>query len=324
MPKDEFLNLLHYVSGIVGSDTYNDKSLVHDQRDEERLSTYIEELSIIYRDNVKDKTATRLETEKVFGQLKDEISPHAAQFRKPANLFRTMASIGHLVTLPQSAIDQVKSKPIELKGLGSLADFISVIKGSSIKDSLKTYQAYLGKLSRMEKLSSYTGLSSFLLAVNQAPDAEVIAKEINDIFKKLEHALSDLAFSSLLHMAQISSKLNKGVISRNLLQTLDTKAKAEMDHFDRNDYYQYFSLARYSGGIPKEVIFNFIDRKAKNKDLELSSDATSELMRVYQAMANRSESIDLLLAEFEADMAHLAHQLNDPLNMTAAMRRLNN
>lgn len=324
MPKEEFLSLLHYISGIIGSDSYNDKSLVEEERDEERLSTYIDELSFIYRNNVSDKVPIRLETEKVFLQLKNDIIPHASKFRKPTNLFRTMAGLGHLVALPQEVVDLVKAKPVELKGLGSLSDFVSIIKGTSIKDNLKNYQAYLGKLSRMTDVSKYSGLHSFLLAVNQSPDAELISKELSDIFKKLEPSLNSLPFATVLQMAQISAKLNNGKISEPLRQALDSRAKEEVTYLDRDGFYQYFSLARYTGAVSKDVINSFVERKTKNRDLELKPSWVEELLTVYRELPKRSESVDLLVAEFEADLAHLRFQLNHPLHMTAATKRLNN
>lgn len=326
MPKEEFLNVLHYVSGIIGSDSYNDKSVVQEERDEERLTAYVEELSTIYRENVSaaDKKAIRHEIEKVFLQLSNDIVPHAQSFRKPANLFKVMASLGQLVALPQQAIDLVKSKPVELKNLNSLSAYISVVKGTSIKDNLKHYQNYLGKVSRLENLNEYKGLYSFFLAVNHSPDVDTIGKELSDILKKLEGSAHTLSFATLLQIAQTSARLNKGQVSQGVRSALDERAAEEVEYMDKNDFYQYFSLARYTGGVSQAVIQRFIERKSKDKNLELKIDWVKELITVYQGLPTRSESLDLLLAEFEADIAHIAFDMKHPLYKTGALERFSN
>lgn len=324
MPKEEFLSLLHYVSGVLGSDAYNEKSLVQEERDEERLTTYIHELSNIYRNNVTDKKAIRLETEKVFRQLTNDIVLCSSTFRNSTNLFKTLAGLGHIVTLPQQAIDLVKAKPVELNKLTTLSDFISIVKGTSIKDNLTHFQTYLSKLSRMENLAIYSGLQSFLMAINQAPDINVVTKEMAGILKSLEKSLSTLPFASLLQLAQISAKLNNGKINETLVQVLDSRTKEEAIFMDRNDFRQYFSLARYTGQVSPAVIQSFIELKTRNKEIELKPDWIKELIAVYRGLPSKSEGVDLLLAEFEADLAHLDVQLNNPLYMTGAMRRLYN
>lgn len=324
MNGEEYLSLLYYVSGILGSEHYNGNSLVQEERDEERLTTYIHELSSIYRNNIEDKSSIRLKVEKVFGQIRNNIVPSIGNFRKPENLFRTLAALAHIVALPQQAIDVVKAKPIDLKKLTSLSDFLSIVKGTSIKDNLNHYQTYLSKLSRMENVAEYSGLQSFLTAVNLATDVNLIAKEMISLVKVLEKSSSRLQFASLLQLAQISAKVNNGKISETLLKDLDAKAIDEATFFDRNDFYQYFSLARFTGTVSPAVIKNFIEIKSKNKEIELKPDWVKELISIYKQLPKGSESIDILVSEFEADLAHLAFQLQHPLHITEGLNRLYN
>lgn len=324
MLTDEFLNLLHYVSGIIGSDSYNGKSLVQEERDEERLTSYLHELSLIHRNNLTEKESIRLETAKVFTQLRNDIVPHVGGFRSPTNLFKTMAALGHFTTLPADVIELVKAKQIEVKTFGSLSDYLSIIKGSSVKDSLSNYQAYISKLMKMEKLSSFSGLHSFLSVLNFSPDLEVLSTEVNSFLKALEKSAESLPFSFVLLLSQISARLNKGAINPGYVAALNSRAEEASSSMTRDDFTLYFSLLSHTGSLSPAVVENYISQKSKNIENGVNPKTVEALLPVLKAQKTRTEAIDMLEAEFEADLGHLAADLRDPAKVAATMRRLYN
>lgn len=321
MTTDEFKSIVNYVSGILGSEAYNGKTSIEEQRDEDRLTVYLEEISRMYRNNIKSRSEIRNTTDRAFKQISDDLTPNLSRFQDPSNMYRVIAALAHIVDLKPEVVELVLKMQKEPKGLTATTDYLAILKSTSMKTLLKQYQSVLGNLSRMNSLSEFHGLQSFFDSVNTAPDHTVITKEMKDILKKAEAELDSLSLGTLLTLVELSAKYNKGAIGEKLKESLDKKAISELAQMDRKDFYQYFFVGQFTGSISEPVLAFYMTEKETNPNLVFHPDSVRKLIKLYQGMSTRSESAELLLNELEADIAHHEAQLIIPHEIPKAINR---
>lgn len=321
LTSEEFKNIANYVSGILGSEAYSGKTSIEEQRDEDRLTIYLEEISKMYRNNIKNKSEVRSTADRVFRQISDDLTPNLSKFRNPSNMYRVIAALAHVVNLKPEVVELVQKLQKDPKGLTATTDYLAILRTLPIKDSLKHYQSVLGSLSRLKSLSEFTGFQSFLESVNAAPDFSVITKEMKDILKKAEAEVSTLSLGTTLALVDASAKYNKGAISKTLKDSLDSKTESELKTMDRKDFYQYFLMGQFTKDPSSKVIDHYMRQKEADSSLVFHPESVKKLIKVYQALSDRSPSADMLLHELEADIQHHEASLSIPQEVPRAINR---
>lgn len=327
IPVAEYLPILQNVIGLLRSDFYNGKSGLDEPRDEERLAIYISELHRIYLVNLKEKLEVLDTIQKGFKVINDGIAPHAGKFREAGHLFSVVSALSHYTQISPELVQQVKkvfkpsTKPNIING------YLSVIRGQPVEAVKEQLQAMFNFLLNQEQVTEYQGLKDFVETVSVTPGIEThFGKELKQLTAKIDSqvATADLGVTlALVHLhGGVLSKLGASQVSKQLAQTLNTRAEEAAYTFSKEAYYRYFWVCQYSKSVSVKVIENYIATRTKDSSFEWGQKQLETLYTTFKDIQSEDAGFIRFKDEIETDIAMFQAQLDNVETRGKALLRV--
>ena len=301
---DEFENLANYVFGRLFSELYNDKSLLEEQHNEDRLAVYLIEITHIYRYHVKKTEKIRAMMTNCYTEVAAGLAPQVAKFRSSENLFRVATALSHVIVLPSEFTARVQAESKQEGSLTATNNFLMINRTLPAARFKAQFAHMFAGLKKAQKVSKVRLLQDFIDTFNLAPGNEEFKRDASELVEKIDRDAPEFRTELLISAAETAYR-HTGKTPANLASALLRKAEAAAADFSRTDFYRYFRTFEFTGSLSPAVIAQYFAQKRQAPtQLEFPRVQLLHLVKVLSA-ADMDPALKLneLRAEFEADLA---------------------